>query len=79
MSTVAAHSRRDRRVSAPLRSYGERMLAVASVGVAPTYWLPMARGTLAVDPTPDEHALVFYGWVLLLWWQARLAASDGPA
>jgi hypothetical protein len=35
----------------------------------------MVRGTLAIDPIAHLHALFFYGWVLLLWWQATLAAS----
>lgn len=63
---------------APPRFYARMAaacVAVAFVGFAPTYWVPMARGTLAIDPIAHMHALFFYGWVLLLWWQARLAAS----
>lgn len=50
-------------------------VAVAFVGFAPTYWVPMLRGTLTVAPVAHLHAVFFYGWVLLFWWQATLASS----
>ncbi len=50
-------------------------LAIAVVGFAPTYWLPMARGTLVVKPLAHLHALFFYGWLLLFVTQSSLAAS----
>jgi hypothetical protein len=50
-------------------------LAVAFIGFAPTYWVPMARGTLAVKPIAHLHALFFYGWLLLFLTQSSLAAS----
>jgi hypothetical protein len=50
------------------------MLAVALVGFAPTYWVPMGRGTLAVTPVVHAHAVLFFGWMLLFWTQTWLAA-----
>jgi hypothetical protein len=50
-------------------------VAVAVVGFAPTYWLPMARGTLVVSPIVHLHALLFFGWTVLFWRQTSLAAS----
>src|SRR5215207_3804130 len=50
------------------------MLAVAVIGFAPTYWVPMGRGTLVVTPIVHVHALLFFGWMLLFWTQTWLAA-----
>ena len=50
-------------------------LAVAFIGFAPTYWVPMVRGTLAIRPIAHVHALFFYGWLLLFLKQSSLAAS----
>lgn len=50
------------------------MVGVAFVGFAPTYWVPMARGTLVITPLVHAHALLFFGWVALFWTQTWLAA-----
>ena len=50
-------------------------LAVGVIGFAPTYWVPLLRGTLRVAPLAHAHALFFYGWLLLLVRQSALAAS----
>ena len=50
-------------------------LAVGVIGFAPTYWVPMLRGTLRVAPLAHAHALFFYGWLLLFVRQSALAAS----
>ena len=50
-------------------------VAVAVISFAPTYWIPMARGTLDVPPITHLHALFFYGWTLFFLRQASLAAS----
>ena len=50
------------------------MVGVAFVGFVPTYWVPMARGTLAITPLVHAHALLFFGWVALFWTQTWLAA-----
>ena len=51
------------------------MLGVGLVGFAPTYWVPMLLGTLRATPLTHLHALLFYGWLLLLCWQATLVAQ----
>lgn len=48
---------------------------VAVLGFAPTYWIPLARGTLHVAPLTHVHALLFYGWILLFLWQTLLIAD----
>ena len=48
---------------------------VAVLGFAPTYWIPMLRGTLDVPPLAHLHALVFYGWTVLFIRQTQLAAA----
>lgn len=50
-------------------------VAVAFIGFAPTYWLPVTRGTLAVPPITHLHALLFYSWTLLFLRQTWLAAE----
>lgn len=50
-------------------------LAVAVIGFAPTYWIPLVRGTLTLAPIVHVHALFFYGWLVLFAWQSELAAS----
>jgi hypothetical protein len=50
-------------------------VAVALAGFAPTYWMPLLRGTLDVPPLTHVHALFFYGWLLLFLRQTMLAAS----
>jgi hypothetical protein len=70
-------------VTLPTTARGQRFyvgmaatcFAVAVVGFMPTYWVPMARGTLDVAPITHLHALFFYGWLLLFVRQTSLAAS----
>ena len=50
-------------------------LAVGVIGFAPTYWVPLLRGTLDLQPLAHVHALFFYSWLLLLMRQSSLAAS----
>lgn len=50
-------------------------LAVAVVGFAPTYWVPLLRGTLRVPAISHVHAAVFYGWTVLFVIQTWLAAN----
>jgi len=83
MSTVAATHLTHATGAAEPRRFHARMaaacVAVAFVGFAPTYWVPLLRGTLEVDPIAHLHAIFFYAWVLLFWWQANLAASGRMA
>lgn len=50
-------------------------VAVAVIGFAPTYWLPLLQGTLNVSPIFHVHAAVFYSWTLLFLAQSWLAAN----
>jgi hypothetical protein len=50
-------------------------LAVGVIGFAPTYWVPLVRGTLDVPPLAHVHGVFFYGWLLLFIRQSSLAAS----
>lgn len=50
-------------------------VAVAFIGFAPTYWVPLFRGTLRVGPLAHVHGALFYGWTLLFLAQTWLAAS----
>src|SRR5665811_2230317 len=49
--------------------------AVAFLGFAPTYWLPMAAGTFKSNPIVHVHGMVFFSWVLFFSFQTWLAAS----
>jgi hypothetical protein len=51
-------------------------IAVAMLGFAPTYWLPVARGTLHVAPIVHIHAALFFGWTFFFLAQTMLVASD---
>jgi hypothetical protein len=50
-------------------------VAVAFIGFAPTYWVPLLRGTLDVPPLAHVHAILLYGWTLLSLRLTWLAAS----
>lgn len=49
-------------------------LAIAVIGFAPTYWMPLVRGTFDGRPIAHLHALVFYGWTLFFISQASLVS-----
>ena len=53
--------------------------AVAFLGFAPTYWLPMARGSLQSTPLIHFHGLLFFAWTLYFVFQTWLAASGQVA
>ncbi|MGY4573970.1 hypothetical protein QA639_38085 [Bradyrhizobium pachyrhizi] len=50
-------------------------MAVAFLGFAPTYWMPMARGSLSSPPVVHLHGLLFFAWTLYFVFQSWLAAS----
>ena len=50
-------------------------IAVAFLGFAPTYWLPMASGKLPPMPVVHFHGLLFFAWTLYFAFQSWLAAS----
>ena len=49
-------------------------LAIAVIGFAPTYWLPLVRGSFEGRPIVHLHALAFYGWTLFFVSQAALVS-----
>ncbi|MGE3992821.1 hypothetical protein [Pseudorhodoplanes sp.] len=49
--------------------------AVAFIGFAPTYWLPLASKTLKVNPVVHVHGALFFSWSLFLVFQTWLASS----
>ena len=50
-------------------------MAVAFLGFAPTYWLPVARGSFPSMPVIHFHGLLFFAWSLYFAFQSWLAAS----
>lgn len=50
-------------------------LAVALLGFAPTYWLPLASGSFRPLPVIHFHGMLFFAWTLYFVFQTRLAAS----
>lgn len=53
--------------------------AVAFLGFAPTYWLPVARGSFPSLPVIHFHGLLFFAWSLYFSFQTWLAASGRVA
>lgn len=50
-------------------------IAVAFLGFAPTYFVPMAAGKLPPMPVVHFHGLLFFAWTLYFAFQSWLAAS----
>jgi hypothetical protein len=50
-------------------------MAVAFLGFAPTYWLPMASGSFPSKPVIHFHGMLFFAWSLYFVFQTWLAAS----
>ncbi len=49
--------------------------AVAFLGFAPTYWLPLASGKFSASPVIHVHGLLFFAWSLFFTFQTWLASS----
>jgi hypothetical protein len=54
-------------------------MAVALIGFAPTYWLPLARGSFSASPVVHFHGLLFFAWTIYFAFQTWLAASGQTA
>jgi hypothetical protein len=50
-------------------------MAVAFLGFAPTYWMPLASGSFPSMPVIHFHGLLFFAWSLYFVFQSWLAAS----
>jgi hypothetical protein len=54
-------------------------IAVAFLGFAPTYWVPMAMGSFPSMPVIHFHGMLFFAWTLYFAFQTWLAASGRVA
>ena len=54
-------------------------VAVAFLGFAPTYWMPLAARTFKANPVVHFHGLIFFSWTLYLVYPTWLAASGKVA
>lgn len=54
-------------------------IAVAFLGFAPTYWVPMATGSFPSMPVIHFHGMLFFTWTLYFAFQTWLAASGRVA
>jgi hypothetical protein len=78
MKTAAATSVRIQALAERERFYAYMAaicLAVAVIGFAPSYWVPLYQGSLDVAPIAHLHAILFYGWMLLFLWQTYLISA----
>ena len=50
--------------------------AVAFLGFAPTYWVPLVTGKLKALPIIHVHGLVFFAWTLFFAFQVWLGATN---
>ena len=50
-------------------------VAVGLAGFAPSYWIPLLTGSIAVASIVHMHAVVFYAWLALLVVQSHLVAT----
>ena len=53
--------------------------AVAFLGFAPTYWVPLTHGTFPASPVVHLHGFLFFTWTLYFAFQSWLAASGSVA
>ena len=83
MTTLIDDPRVRAGVAAPARYFYFHMalacMAVAFLGFAPTYWLPLAEGSFASTPVVHFHGLLFFAWTLYFAFQTWLAASGRTA
>jgi hypothetical protein len=78
-TSLGQSHQRQRRVSKKLHSYFVGFAIVFAVlvlaGFSRTFFLPMAKGTLAKPLIVHVHGALFFGWTALLVLQASLAAT----
>jgi hypothetical protein len=82
--TVLIDDKQTRTIATPQARYfyfymALACIAVAFLGFAPTYWLPMASGKLPAMPLVHFHGLLFFAWTLYFAYQTWLAASGQVA
>jgi len=83
MTTLIDDIRARQIASSPARYFYFYMalscMAVAFLGFAPTYWLPMATGSFPPMPVIHVHGMLFFAWTLYFAFQTWLAASGRVA
>ncbi|RTL97728.1 MAG: hypothetical protein EKK32_19945 [Bradyrhizobiaceae bacterium] len=83
MTITTDHSRARGAIASPARSFYFNMslacMATAFLGFAPTYWLPLARGSFSGAPVVHFHGFLFFTWTLYFTFQSGLAASGRKA
>lgn len=52
---------------------------IALLGFWPSYWGPLAAGTLHKAPVTHMHGMIFFAWSLYVVWQSWLGASGQVA
>jgi hypothetical protein len=79
MTTLIDDGRVRARVASPARYFYFHMAlacaAVAFLGFAPTYWLPLAHRSLSASPVVHFHGFLFFTWTVFFAFQSWLAAS----
>src|SRR5262245_64552349 len=79
MTTFIDDRRASAAVASPARYFYPGMAmacaAVAFLGFAPTYFLPLAAGKFWAPPSVHVHGIVFFAWSLYFVYQAWLPAS----
>ncbi|MGJ4958264.1 hypothetical protein ACQR1H_21680 [Bradyrhizobium sp. HKCCYLRH2015] len=83
MTILTDNSRARGVVASPARYFYFNMalacMAIAIIGFAPTYWLPLARGSFSGAPVIHFHGFLFFTWTLYFALQSWLAASGRTA
>jgi hypothetical protein len=83
MTTLIDDRRVHAAVAAPTRYFYVYMAlacaAVAFLGFAPTYWVPLTHGTFSASAVVHFHGLLFFTWTLYFAFQSWLAASGRVA
>jgi hypothetical protein len=66
-------------VASPARNFYFHMAlacaAVAFLGFAPTYWVPLTHRTFSASPVVHFHGFLFFTWTVFFAFQSWLAAS----
>jgi hypothetical protein len=76
MTTLTAASRATTRSTTNFYFYmALSCAAVAFLGFAPTFWLPLANHNFKAGPVIYVHGTIFFGWSLFFCFQTWLAAS----
>ena len=83
MTTLIDDRRASAAVASPARYFYFNMAlacaAVAFLGFAPTFFLPLAKGKFSASPSVYVHGIVFFAWSLYFVFQAWLPVSGQTA